>query len=128
MGKISAWWILVVFIVAIIAASLYFKWIYIPFSTITHRRRKDYDIVTFKLPNSKDTQVFGPKHWEARHYLDSIIPCSACRSHAMPLGVFVHDIVNLSTDKPLYDEANWKEHIKQINELNQKYELEAYTR
>lgn len=119
MGKISAWWILFAVIITIIAAAVFFNF-YIPARTITHRKSKKYDIVTFKLPNSKDTDVFGPPHWQARHYLDSIIPCSTCRSHAIPLGSFMHDIVNLSIDKDVFNKENWNQHVKLINELNQK--------
>lgn len=121
MGKISAWWLLLVLVIAIIAVAIYFNLFYIPLSTITHRKRKHYDIVTFKLPNSVDPKVFGPRQWEARHYLDSIIPCSSCRSHAMPLGVFVHDILNLSTDQRVFNKENWQEHITLINKLHQKF-------
>lgn len=118
--KVSVWWLIALFAAGVAAAAIYFGVFYIPASTITHRKRKDYDVVTFKLPNSKDTGVFGPRQWEARHFLDQLIPCSACREHAIPLGVFVHDIVNLSTGKQLFNKENWKEHVRLVNELNAK--------
>lgn len=118
--RISAWWLLAAFAVAVIGTALFFAFIYIPVQDITHRKSKNYDIVTFKLPNSGNTAVFGPRQWAARHYLDNIIPCSICREHAIPLGIFNHDIVNLSIDKPVFNRANWKEHVKIVNELDKK--------
>lgn len=118
--KISAWWLIPITVVVVIAAWLFFRFVYEPSETITVHKRKEHDLVTLKLPNTDRAEVFGPKYWEAFHSLAGMIPCSICRDKAVPLEVFKHDVVNLKLDKPVYDRANWKKHVALVNELDKK--------
>lgn len=85
-----------------------------------HRQDKNFDVLTLKLPRSPDADIFGPEYWKVKEYIQNLIPCSVCRNDAVPFGSFEHDFVNLKTGKTLYDQNNWKEHVKKINELNAK--------
>lgn len=122
MPKISAWWIIPVLVISILAAWLFFKFVYEPSETVSISKRKYNDIITFKLPNSIEADVFGPKWWEAYNFLDKNIPCSICRDKAIPLGTFRHDIVSGMIEKRgfPYDRANWKLWVNKVNELDKK--------
>lgn len=71
----------------------------------------------FYLPDNSDPKVFGPSYWKALHSIVDRIPCPGCRSDAVPLMSFMHDIVNKKLDKPLWDEANFNTHVNQICKL-----------
>lgn len=79
----------------------------IPTKTVTVNRKGEFDIVTLKLPNNPNPQVFGSKYWEAFHKLAQMVPCPACRSKAVPFMSFFHDVVNNQTGKELYDKKNY---------------------
>lgn len=122
MSKISALWILPALAIGIIAAWLYFQFVYEPSQTVSINKRKNNDIVTLKLPRSIEAEVFGPEYWKAFHALAALIPCSICRDHAVPLEVFKHDIVNGMIEKPIFpfDRANWKLWVNKVNDLDKK--------
>jgi len=63
--------------------------------------------VTFHLPTTHDPATFGPVYWNAFHTLAQDVPCPACQQFAVKFMTFFHDTVNLKTDKPLHDEANF---------------------
>lgn len=120
--KISAWWILAVLIISLAAAFVFFKFFYIPSEVVTKYKRKNYNILTFRIPNSIDMEISGPPIWEAKNALNEIIPCSICKSKAVPLGRFEHDIVNGLIEKKIFpfDKVNWKLWVNKINELDKK--------
>ena len=76
-------------------------------------------VVSYELPNSKDTEVFGPSFWAAFHDLANRVPCDGCRDHAKSFMVFWHDLVNLRKGAKLYDEKNFKEWLNRISELQE---------
>lgn len=108
--------------IGIIGAWLYFQFVYEPAKTVSISKRKNNDIITFKLPNSVEADIFGPKYWEAYNFLDNNIPCSICRDKAIPLGTFRHDIVNGMIENKIFpfDKENWKIWVKIINDLDKK--------
>lgn len=122
MNKISPWWLIVALSVGLAGAFVYFKFFYTPDATVTRAKRKEYNILTFKIPNSIDMDITGPPIWEAKKALNEIIPCGICRNKAIPLGSFEHDIVNGMTEKPIFpfDKTNWKFWVNKINELDKK--------
>lgn len=70
--------------------------------------------VCYTLSTSVDTSVFGPTYWEAFHDLASRIPCVGCKEHAESFMRYWHDLVNVHTGKPVFDQANfnkWNEII-----------------
>lgn len=79
----------------------------VPLKTVTVKRKGEFDIVTLKLPNNPNPQVFGSKYWESFHKLAEMVPCPACRSKAVPFMSFFHDVVNKETGKQLYDKKNY---------------------
>lgn len=87
-----------------------------PTQPVTIKKRKDYDIVTFKLPNSIDAEIFGPEYWRAFHTLSEMIPCSICRNDAVPMFRFVHDVVNKKLKKPLFDKENYDKWVERVCE------------
>lgn len=99
-------------------------WLYMeyctPDETVTIKNRKHYDIVTFKLPNSVDTDVFGSKFWEARHKLAELTPCSICRTEAISHEIFFHDLVNLKTGKKVMYPENFDKWVKKICNADEK--------
>lgn len=117
--KISAWWILPVLAIGIIAAWLFLKFVYDPREMASINKRKHFDIITFKLRNSNN---WGPDWWKAKEFLNANLPCSLCSDEAVPLGSFEHDIVNGMIEKPIFpfDRANWKLWVNKINELDKK--------
>lgn len=118
--KISAWWILVVILITLAAALIFIRFFYIPDQVVTRYVRKNYNILTFRIPNSIDMEISGPPIWEAKRALNEIIPCPICRNKAVPLGNFEHDIVNGIIQKKVFpfDKANWKMWVNKINELD----------
>lgn len=122
MNKFFPLWLLLAFIVGISIAYIYIQFIRVPSETVSVSKRKNFDIMTFTLPNSIEDDVFGPKYWEAYNTLDKNIPCTICRNKAIPLGTFRHDIVNGIIEKPIFpfDKANWKYWVNKINELDKK--------
>lgn len=72
------------------------------------------DIVTYQLPTSKDTTVFGPAFWAAFDDLAKRVPCDGCKDHAVSFVSFWHDLVNLHTGKPLYDKSNFDKVMAQV--------------
>lgn len=115
--KISAWWILPVLIIGIAATYLYMNYVNIPSETVTISKRKKYDVITLALPNDSDPSVFGPKYWESFHRLADNIPCPGCRSKAVPFMKFFHDVVNIKTEKPVFDPENFNTHLDYISKL-----------
>lgn len=76
--------------------------------------------VTYELPTSVDTDVFGPAYWAAFHDLASKVPCGACREKMESIMIFVHDLVNLKTEKPLYNKDNFFQWLKIISQIKNK--------
>lgn len=115
-------WILAGIIVVLAALLIYNRFFSIPDKVVTHQPRKEYNILTFRIPKSLDMAVSGPPIWEAKKALNEFIPCSICRSKAVPLGIFEHDVVNGIIDKKVFpfDKANWKLWVNKINELDKK--------
>ncbi len=120
--KISAWWLLAVLIIGLSAAFVFLKFFYVPAEVVTKYKRKNYNLLTFRIPNSLDMDISGPAIWEAKKALNESIPCSICRNKAIPLGSFEHDIVNGMIDKKIFpfDKANWKLWVNKVNELDKK--------
>lgn len=85
-----------------------------PTDTVTFKKKKDYDIVTFKLPSTIDATIFGPEYWKAFHTLAEMIPCSICRKDAVPMFRFVHDVVNKKLKKKLHDPENYDKWVERI--------------
>ena len=115
--KVSIIWIFVAALATIAAAHVYFKYIYTPSETVLINPRKNYDVITLKLPNSKDATVFGPKYWEAFHTITERIPCVLCRDKAVPFMKFFHDVVNYETEKNIQYPDNFNKHLDYIATL-----------
>lgn len=113
---------LIALLIGIAAAWLFFLFVYEPSKICSIRKRKNSDIITFKLPNSKNMEVSGPAWWMAKDFLNANLPCSICSSKAVPLGNFEHDVANGMIGKPNFpfDRANWKLWVNKINELDKK--------
>lgn len=94
---------------------LYMEYVYSPSQTITIKSRKDYDILTFRLPNSHDPDVFGRPYWSARHFLAKMTPCPACRNEAMSHEKAFQDYVNIKKGKSFFDEKNFNEWAKKFD-------------
>lgn len=92
------------------------EWFYVPRKTITLKSKRYFDIVTFKLPNSHDPDVFGSPYWNARHFLDKMTPCPSCRIEAVSHGKFFHDYVNRKLGKKYFDKENFDKWVKKICE------------
>lgn len=107
---------LLIFIGLILIIATYFITEYLidPSETVTIKPRRDYDIVTFKLPNSHDPDVFGPSYWKARHKLAEMTPCPGCRMDAVSHEKFFHDWVNKKTGKKIMYQENFDEWVKEI--------------
>lgn len=71
-------------------------------------------ILTYRLPTSLDTEVFGPHYWAALHNIVDEIPCSICRNDAIGLMKGMHDTVNYKLGKPIYDEDNFNKYTEYI--------------
>lgn len=65
------------------------------------------DKVCYDLPTDKNPSVFGPVYWNAFHDLASRIPCDGCKEHAESFITYWHDLVNIHTGKPIYDQVNF---------------------
>lgn len=99
---------------------LYFEYLHIPSQTVTIKTRKNFNVVTFKLPNSSDPEVFGAPFWKARHTLAELTPCSACRVDAVAHEIFFHDWVNNKKQKPFFDKENFDKWVTRICDLKNK--------
>lgn len=111
---VSIGWLIFISLVLIVITYFITQYINEPCKTITIKNRKNYDVVTFKLPNSHNPDIFGPEYWKARHKLAELTPCPACRAEAMSHEVFFHDYVNKKTDKKIQypdNYAKWQEKI-----------------
>ena len=112
--KVNVGWVVFFTVLGGFLVWIFNQYIKLPSKTVTIMPRKEYDIVTLKLPNSVDAEVFGSKYWEAFHTLAKMIPCSICRKDAVPMMRFVHDIVNKKVGNPVFDKEN---HDKWIEKL-----------
>lgn len=45
----------------------------------------------------------GPYAWEIIHHAAASLPCEHCAQHGVNLTGFIHDVVNIQTDKPLFN-------------------------
>lgn len=89
-------------------------WFYVPFKTITVKEKKNFDIITFKLPNSHDPDIFGAPYWKARHFLSEMTPCPSCRKEAVSHEIFFHDFINKKLKKNLYNPENFDKWVEKI--------------
>lgn len=115
--KISPWWLLAALSVGIAFTYIYLEFFNDPAETFSVQERKDYDLITLKLPRDHNPMVFGPKYWEAYHRLTERIPCPDCRIKAVPFIKFFHDVVNQELKKPIFDPDNFNKHIDLISKL-----------
>lgn len=115
--NISIIYLAIIIIIIIIITYFIYTRINEPTKTVSITNGKDYNIVTLRIPNSIEPNIFGPKLWEARHALAELTPCYYCRLDAVSHEQFFHDYVNKKTNKPLlYPDNfnNWIEKIKNI--------------
>lgn len=56
----------------------------------------------------------GSHRWKNIHTEADLVECDRCRPKAQKLMVFSHDIVNAKLGKPIFDEKNFADHVKQI--------------
>lgn len=115
--KVYIWWLLVVFVLGLASAYIYYKFFYVPIETVTINPRKKYNIITLSLPNDTNPQVFGPKYWEGYRGVTKTIPCPGCRSKAIPFMSFFQDVVHAQKKKPIFDKDNFNKHIDLICQL-----------
>lgn len=73
----------------------------------------------FYLPSDKDPDVWGAHYWNAFHSIAEKVPCPSCKAEAVPLMVFVHDLINLKLGKKLNDVQNFNNHISTISKIEQ---------
>lgn len=112
--KIPIGYVVLISILVAIAVWAFLEYAYVPSKTVSVTHRRKYDIVTLRLPNSHDPDIFGPSYWKSFHALAEMVPCPACRYKAVPFMKFFHDIVNSNTGKKIYDSKNynyWLEYI-----------------
>lgn len=74
--------------------------------------------ICYDLPTSVDTEIFGPKYWEAFHDLAHRIPCTGCREEAESFVRFWHDSVNKKLGKPIFDKQNYQLWLNKITKRN----------
>lgn len=117
---INIGWLILFALLLIAATYLLTDYFNEPSKTITVKPRKDYDIITLKLPNSTDPDVFGSDYWKARHFLANMTPCPSCRAEAVSHEIFFHDIVNAKTGKKLFNQENYDGWIKRLCETKEK--------
>lgn len=119
--KVSAWFLLLAFLVGIAATFIYFRFLYVPSDTFSIYTRRNNDVITLALPNDRDPSptIFGPKYWEAYHKLTERIPCQGCRSKAVPFMKFFHDVVNYQKGKPIFYKENFNKHLDLIAKIPQ---------
>ena len=96
------------------AVWVYMEYWYLPTQTVTIKTRRDFNVVTLRLPTSGNTEVFGAPFWEARHKLAELTPCSICRNEAISHEKFFHDFVNRKTGKDMKYPDNFNEWVKAI--------------
>jgi hypothetical protein len=65
-----------------------------------------------------DKSNWGHKAWKMFNELCGQIPCPTCKKHCYDMIKFEHDLVNLHTGKPLYDEQHFNKYLKMINEYS----------
>lgn len=82
-------------------------------------------ILTYRLPNSVDTEIFGPYYWGALHNVVDNIPCSICRNDAKPMMVFMHDLVNYKLDKPIFNPENFDKWAAYVCNIKSEREIEV---
>lgn len=116
--KVNVGWVVFFSLLAGAIVWAYREYLWLPLKTVTIDKRRNYDLMTLKLPNSMDTEVFGKKYWESLHAIAGNIPCSMCRNDAMPMMVFMHDLVNFKLKKDIYSEKNFKRWIDKVSEIN----------
>lgn len=75
------------------------------------------DKVCYYLPSDSNPEIFGKHYWFALHDISNRIPCSNCKTEAVELEIFKHDLINNKRGKDLYDKPNfikWQSRISQI--------------
>lgn len=77
-------------------------------------------ILTYRLPTSMDSDVFGPKYWRAIHSMAGEIPCSICRNEWESFTIFGHDYVNWKLKKPIFSETNFDKWLTKLCEIKKK--------
>jgi hypothetical protein len=82
--------------------------------------QKENIVVTYNLPTSVDTEIFGPVYWAAFHDLASKIPCGICKEKMEQTMIFVHDLVNQRLGKSIHNPENFKKYLNYISKLNNK--------
>lgn len=60
--------------------------------------------------------------WKEWHSDAKNIPCSICRDEAVILISGIHDLVNIKTDKPVYDEPKLLKFFEIIEERKMLYQ------
>jgi len=115
---INIGWLIFFGLVLIFAVHLLTDYFNEPTETVTIKHKKDFDIITLKLPNSHDPDIFGPPTWEARHFLAKWTPCPGCRAEAVSHEIFFHDWVNKKTGKGIKYKGNYDKWVKKICEEN----------
>lgn len=74
-------------------------------------------ILTYRLPTSMDTEVFGKHYWGALHNLVENIPCSICRNDAIDLMEGMHNLVNSKLEKPIYKPEKFEKFLANVCEI-----------
>ena len=74
-------------------------------------------ILTYRLPTSMDTDVFGPKFWAAYHNLSEELPCSICRNEWTSFMIFAHDYKNYSLKKKIYNQDNFDKWLTKLCDI-----------
>ena len=123
--KVNVGWVVFFTVLGGFLVWIFNQYIKLPSKTVTIMPRKEYDIVTFKLPNSGNTQIFGSKYWEAFHTLAEMIPCSICRKDAVPMMSYMHDLVNYKINhtpnfNEIFDKKNFEKWIDKSCEIKEK--------
>ena len=79
-------------------------------------------ILTYRLPTSMDTEIFGPPFWSAIHSMASEVPCSICRNEWESFTSFGHDYVNFKLNKPIFSEENFSKWLKKLCDIKEERE------
>lgn len=114
---INIGWLIFFGLVLIAIVHFLSEYIHQPAETVTVKHKKDFDIVTLKLPNTHDTRIFGPEYWKAFHKLSEMIPCPKCQVKAVAFMKFFHDVVNKDTGKRIMYQQNYDRWIKKLCDI-----------
>lgn len=65
-------------------------------------------------------KIIGNRAWGLMHGVVDHFPCETCRESGQVLLSGIHDMVNISTGKGVFDEERWRKFLSMVHEAHQK--------